>query len=171
MAASLETAYPDVNANITVDVSTLRDRTVGDVRFALLVLLAAVAMVLLIACANVANLVLVRGAARQSELAVRTALGAGRRGLVWYLLTENLLLAVAGGCAGLVVAAWGVDLLRSLAPADLPRLDEIPVRRSGVRLRARARCPHHAALRPRTVAAPVTRSSGADPRPARDGRP
>jgi len=125
MAASLETAYPDVNANITVDVSTLLDRTVGDVRFALLVLLAAVAMVLLIACANVANLVLVRGAARQSELAVRTALGAGRRGLVSYLLTENLVLAVAGGGAGLVVAAWGVDLLRSLAPADLPRLDEI----------------------------------------------
>ena len=71
-------------------VQTLHDRTVGSVRLALVVLLGAVAMVLLIACANVANLVLVRGAARQNEMAVRTALGAGRRGLVSYLLTENL---------------------------------------------------------------------------------
>ena len=82
-------------------------------------------MVLLIACANVANLVLVEGTARQNELAVRTALGAGRRGLVSYLLTENLVLALAGGFAGLVLAAWGVDLLKWLAPANLPRLDEI----------------------------------------------
>ena len=125
IAASLETAYPAANTNITVDVTTLRDRLVGDVRLALIVLLAAVAMVLLIACANVANLVLVRGAARQNELAVRTALGSGRRGVVSYLLTENLALALGGGLAGLAVAAWGVDLLRWLAPADLPRLDAI----------------------------------------------
>jgi putative ABC transport system permease protein len=125
IAASLEAAYPAANANITVDVTTLHDRIVGDVRLALVILLGAVAMVLLIACANVANLVLVRGAARQNELAVRTALGAGRRGLVSYLLTENLLLALAGGLTGLVVAAWGVDLLRWLAPPNLPRLDEV----------------------------------------------
>jgi putative ABC transport system permease protein len=125
IAASLEAAYPAANANITVDVTTLHDRIVGDVRLALVILLGAVAMVLLIACANVANLVLVRGAARQNELAVRTALGAGRRGLVSYLLTENLLLALAGGFTGLVVAAWGVDLLRWLAPPNLPRLDEV----------------------------------------------
>jgi predicted permease len=125
IAASLETSYPAANTNITVDVTTLRDRLVGDVRLALIVLLAAVAMVLLIACANVANLVLVRGAARQSELAVRTALGSGRRGVVSYLLTENLVLAIGGGLAGLAVAAWGVDLLRWLAPVDLPRLDAI----------------------------------------------
>jgi putative ABC transport system permease protein len=125
IAASLEAAYPADNANITVDVATLHDRIVGDVRLALVILLGAVAMVLLIACANVANLVLVRGAARRNELAVRTALGAGRRGVVSYLLTENLLLALAGGFTGLVVAAWGVDLLRWLAPTNLPRLDEV----------------------------------------------
>jgi putative ABC transport system permease protein len=82
-------------------------------------------MVLLIACANVANLVLVRGASRQSEIAVRTALGAGRRGLVSYLLTENLLLAFAGGALGLILASWGIDALRALAPANLPRLDDV----------------------------------------------
>jgi predicted permease len=125
IAASLEAAYPAANANITVDVTTLHDRIVGDVRLALVILLAAVLLVLLIACANVANLVLVRGAARQNELAVRTALGAGRRGVISYLLTENLVLALVGGLAGLVVAAWGVDLLRWLAPSNLPRLDEI----------------------------------------------
>ncbi|MEZ5285154.1 MAG: ABC transporter permease [Vicinamibacterales bacterium] len=125
IAGALEAEYPNANANVTVDVTTLHERTVGDVRLAVLVLLGAVAMVLLIACANVANLVLVRGAARQNELAVRTALGAGRRGVVSYLLTENFVLALGGGAAGLIVAAWGVDVLRWLAPPDLPRLDEI----------------------------------------------
>ena len=82
-------------------------------------------MVLLIACANVANLVLVRGRARQSDMAIRAALGAGRRGLVSYLLVENLLLAVGGGVLGLVLAAWGIDVLKSIAPSNLPRLDAI----------------------------------------------
>ncbi|MGH9176254.1 MAG: ABC transporter permease, partial [Vicinamibacterales bacterium] len=94
-------------------------------QLALVVLFGAVAMVLLIACANVANLVLVRGAARHSEIAVRAALGAGRRGLVSYLLTENLVLAAAGGAVGLVLAAWGIDALRALAPSNLPRLDDV----------------------------------------------
>ncbi|MCA1583266.1 MAG: ABC transporter permease [Acidobacteria bacterium] len=125
IAAALERAFPDGNTDVTVMVQTLQDRTVGSVRLALLVLLAAVAMVLLIACANVANLVLVRGAARQTEIAVRAALGAGRRGIVSYLLTENLLLACAGGTLGLMLAWWGVDALRLLAPADLPRLDDV----------------------------------------------
>ena len=125
IAASLETEFPAANAGVTVDVMTLRDRTVGDVRLALSILLAAVGMVLLIACANVANLVLVRGTARQGELAVRNALGAGRRGLVSYLLAENVVLALAGGVTGLMLAAWGVDTLKWLAPASLPRLEEI----------------------------------------------
>ncbi|MEZ5417402.1 MAG: ADOP family duplicated permease [Vicinamibacterales bacterium] len=125
IAAALEQAYPAENTGVTVDLASLTDRLVGDVRLALYVLLGAVGLVLLIACANVANLVLVRGAARRSELAVRAALGAGARGLAGYLLTENLLLALAGGLAGLAVAAWGVDLLRYMAPANLPRMDEI----------------------------------------------
>jgi len=125
IAAALERDYPDANFDTTVMVQTLHDRTVGNVRLALVVLLGAVAMVLLIACANVANLVLVRGASRQSEMAVRTALGAGRRGIVSYLLTENLVLAFAGGALGLVFAAWGIEILRTVAPANLPRLDEV----------------------------------------------
>ncbi len=125
IAAVLERDFPDANFNVTVMVQTLHDRTVGNVQLGLFVLLGAVAMVLLIACANVANLVLVRGASRQGEIAVRTALGAGRRGLVSYLLTENLVLAIAGGVLGLVLAAWGVDVLTSLAPSNLPRLDDV----------------------------------------------
>ena len=125
IAAALERDYPDANFDTTVMVQTLHDRTVGNVRLALVVLLGAVAMVLLIACANVANLVLVRGASRQSEMAVRTALGAGRRGIVSYLLTENLVLAFAGGALGLVFAAWGIEILQTVAPANLPRLDEV----------------------------------------------
>jgi putative ABC transport system permease protein len=125
IAAALERQFPDANTDVTVMVRTLHDQTVGNVRLALTVLLAAVAMVLLIACANVANLVLVRGAARQTEMAVRTALGAGRRGVVSYLLTENLVLAVAGGLAGLLVSGWGIALLRALAPANLPRVADV----------------------------------------------
>ena len=90
IAAALETAFPNENTNVTVIVQTLQDRTVGSVQLALMVLLGAV--VLLIACANVANLVIVRGAARQGEMAVRLAMGAGYRGVLSYLLAENVLL-------------------------------------------------------------------------------
>ena len=124
IAAALEQEYPD-NTDVTVMVQSLRDRFVGSVQLALVVVLASVVMVLLIACANVANLVLVRGRARQSDMAIRAALGAGRGGLVSYLLIENLLLALGGGVLGLVFAAWGVDTLKAIAPSNLPRLDAI----------------------------------------------
>jgi putative ABC transport system permease protein len=125
IADALATEFPNANTDVTVMVQSLHDRTVGNVRLALVVLLAAVAMVLLIACANVANLVMVRGASRQSEVAVRTALGAGRRGLLSYLLTENLVLAVGGGVLGVVLAFWGIAVLKAAAPPNLPRLDEV----------------------------------------------
>jgi putative ABC transport system permease protein len=125
IAASLEKQFPNDNFDTTVIVQTLHDRTVGNVRFALEVLLGGVAMVLLIACVNVANLVLVRGRARQQEIAVRAALGSGRRGVIKYLLTENLVLAMAGGTLGVVLSSWGIGVLKAFAPANLPRLEEI----------------------------------------------
>ncbi len=125
IAAALEHDFPNANFDVTVMVQTLHERTVGSVRLALIVVLAAVAMVLLIACANVANLLLVRGAARQVEIAVRMALGAGERGLLSYLLTESLTLATAGGALGLVLAMWGIEVLKAIAPVNLPRLDAV----------------------------------------------
>jgi putative ABC transport system permease protein len=125
IAAALEKAFPDDNTNVTVMVQTLQDRTVGSVQLALMVLLGAVVLVLLIACANVANLVIVRGVARQSEMAVRLAIGAGYRRVLSYLLVENVLLGLAGGIGGLLLAAWGIDALKLVAPANLPRLEEV----------------------------------------------
>ena len=125
IAAALAKQFPNDNFGSTVMVQTLHDRTVGNVRLGLVVLLGGVAMVLLIACVNVANLVLVRGRARQHEIAVRTALGSGRRGIITYLLTENLVLAVGGGALGVVLASWGIDVLKAFAPANLPRLEEV----------------------------------------------
>jgi putative ABC transport system permease protein len=105
----------------------LHDYVVGDVRPAMLVLWGAVAFVLFIACANVANLLLSRAVARSREMAIRQALGAGWARLLRQILTESLLLAVAGGVLGLAAASWGVDWFRSLSPGGIPRVQEIRI--------------------------------------------
>jgi predicted permease len=109
----------------TISVVPLLDQVVGNVRLAVLVLLGSVALVLLIACANVANLLLTRATGRQKEIAVRTALGANWRRLVRQLLTESLLLGLLGGAAGLVVARAALQIVQSLNPGNIPRLDAI----------------------------------------------
>ena len=108
---------------VSIHLTSMHEQLVRPIRPALLVLLAAVGCVLLIACANVANLFLVRAQGRETEIAVRAALGAGRRRLISKLLTESVAYGLAGGLAGLVVAYWGVRLARALKPADVPLLD------------------------------------------------
>ena len=120
--------YPDdYPQDASVTVTPLRDAFVGRVRATLWIVLAAVILVLLIAAANVANLLLARATARGREIAIRSALGGGRGRLIRQLLTESLVLAVLSGLAGILLASWGVSILRPIAPREIPRVDEIGI--------------------------------------------
>jgi putative ABC transport system permease protein len=127
VARNLELQYPAQNRGLAIRVERLLNQVVGDVRPALWILLGAISLVLLVACANVASLLLARSTIRQKELALRASLGASRIRLVRQLLTESLLLALAGGILGIILAYAGILLLPRLSPDNLPRLGEVAI--------------------------------------------
>jgi len=124
IGARIEQEYPESNRNKSVAVTPMLDRMVRNVRLTLYLLLGAVGVVLLIACANMANLLLAKAGARGREMAIRAAIGAGRGRIMRQLITESTLLAVFAGAAGLLLALWGTTALVALAPGNVPRLEE-----------------------------------------------
>src|SRR5216117_942554 len=123
----LEDAYPESNKGWTVAVDLLHEKSVGNIKPALFVLMSAVVFVLMIACGNVANLMLARATVRQKELAIRAALGAGRRQLFKQLLSESLLLSLLGGVLGLLIAFWGIEVLTSLVQERILRFEGVRI--------------------------------------------
>jgi putative ABC transport system permease protein len=127
VAAAMTADYPSTNEGIGVAVVPLREHLVGAARPTLVLLAAGVGLVLLVACVNVANLLLARGADRAREIAVRAAIGAGRGRLVAQLLVESLVLAAAGTLVGVALAFWAVDLVKAVAPGEIPRFETVTV--------------------------------------------
>ncbi|MBY0496158.1 MAG: ABC transporter permease [Cyanobacteria bacterium] len=125
LGTQLQSAFPESNDGLTFTSKPLREFMIGDVRRPLYVLFGAVGFVLLVACVNVANLLLARGSARHGELSVRAAVGAGRGRLIRQLITESMLLGLIGGALGLGIAYWSTQALIAARPADLPRIDDI----------------------------------------------
>ena len=172
IAARLASAFPDSNRNKSFTVVPLRDQLVGPVRTTLYFLMGAVALVLLIACTNVADLMLARATARSREMAVRAALGAGRWHIIRPLLAESAVLAIAGAALGLLLAKLGTDALLRVA-ADripLPRLDEVHIDSAGARIRYRRLVARHPALRAGSRVSSLARGSAASPAAGRFAR-
>jgi putative ABC transport system permease protein len=127
IAGQLEREYPETNHAVSAFVAPMRDHFVSETRSTLWILLAAVGFVLLIGCANIANLLLARAAGRRREIAIRTAVGAGRGALVRQLLTESLVLSLAGGFTGLLAALWGIRFLEKLVPSGIAAISTLRV--------------------------------------------
>jgi putative ABC transport system permease protein len=127
IGAHLAKEHPPYNDGVGIKLVPLPEQIVGEIRPAMLVLLIAVGFVLLLACANVANLLLSRGLEREHEIAIRAAMGADRKRIVRQLLTESLALSLAGGAGGLLLSYWLIDIIVALSPASLPRIEQISV--------------------------------------------